>query len=141
LAECREGARTGPSCRAAQPQEHATSRVYGCIGKRGRLSTPTWKEAAIAAGDGANLLRPRLGRARRLGGVAERRSVALGFRIGVGSRGERDDRAGIRHLNEHLLFEGSYHAQEIAETFDAVGAELNAATSREHTVAVTVTNG
>jgi len=92
-------------------------------------------------GDGANLLRPRLGRARRLGGVAERRSVALGFRIGVGSRGECDDRAGIRHLNEHLLFEGSYHAQEIAETFDAVGAELNAATSREHTVAVTVTNG
>jgi predicted Zn-dependent peptidase len=64
------------------------------------------------------------------------RSVALGFWIGVGSRDERDDRAGVSHFIEHLLFKGSrqYDAQEIAETFDAMGAELNAATSREHTV-------
>ncbi|MBV8257958.1 MAG: insulinase family protein, partial [Actinobacteria bacterium] len=64
------------------------------------------------------------------------RSVALGFWIGVGSRDEKDDRAGVSHFIEHLLFKGSrqYDAQEIAETFDAMGAELNAATSREHTV-------
>lgn len=64
------------------------------------------------------------------------RSVALGFWIGVGSRDERDDRAGVSHFIEHLLFKGSrrFGAQEIAETFDAMGAELNAATSREHTV-------
>ena len=64
------------------------------------------------------------------------RSVALGFWIGAGSRDERDDRAGVSHFIEHLLFKGSrsYDAQEIAETFDAMGAELNAATSREHTV-------
>jgi predicted Zn-dependent peptidase len=68
--------------------------------------------------------------------VAGVRSVALGFWIGVGSRDERDDRAGVSHFIEHLLFKGSrsYDAQEIAETFDAMGAELNAATSREHTV-------
>jgi predicted Zn-dependent peptidase len=68
--------------------------------------------------------------------VASVRSVALGFWIGVGSRDERDDRAGVSHFIEHLLFKGSrsYDAQEIAETFDAMGAELNAATSREHTV-------
>ena len=64
------------------------------------------------------------------------RSVALGFWIGAGSRDERDDRAGVSHFIEHLLFKGSrsYDAQEIAETFDTMGAELNAATSREHTV-------
>jgi predicted Zn-dependent peptidase len=68
--------------------------------------------------------------------VAGVRSVALGFWIGVGSRDERDDRSGVSHFIEHLLFKGSrsYDAQEIAETFDAMGAELNAATSREHTV-------
>ena len=68
--------------------------------------------------------------------VAGVRSVALGFWIGVGSRDERDDRAGVSHFIEHLLFKGSrsYDAQQIAETFDAMGAELNAATSREHTV-------
>jgi predicted Zn-dependent peptidase len=64
------------------------------------------------------------------------RSVALGFWIGAGSRDERDDRAGASHFIEHLLFKGSrsYDAQQIAEIFDAMGAELNAATSREHTV-------
>jgi predicted Zn-dependent peptidase len=64
------------------------------------------------------------------------RSVSLGFWIGAGSRDERNDRAGVSHFIEHLLFKGSrsYDAQQIAETFDAMGAELNAATSREHTV-------
>ena len=69
----------------------------------------------------------------RLAGV---RSVSLGFWIDVGSRDERDDRAGVSHFIEHLLFKGSrrFDAQTIAETFDAMGAELNAATSRENTV-------
>src|SRR2546430_6533844 len=64
------------------------------------------------------------------------RSVALGFWIGAGSRDEKDDRAGVSHFIEHLLFKGSrsYSAQEIAEVFDGLGGELNAATSREHTV-------
>jgi predicted Zn-dependent peptidase len=64
------------------------------------------------------------------------RSVALGYWIGVGSRDEKDERAGVSHFLEHLLFKGSssYTAQEIAETFDGLGGELNAATSREHTV-------
>ena len=64
------------------------------------------------------------------------RSVALGFWIGAGSRDESDEAAGISHFLEHLLFKGTerFTAQEIAETFDALGGELNAATSREHTV-------
>ena len=68
--------------------------------------------------------------------VAGVRSVALGFWIGSGSRDESDAKAGLSHFIEHLLFKGSrsYGAQEIAEIFDGLGGELNAATSREHTV-------
>ena len=64
------------------------------------------------------------------------RSVALGFWIGAGSRDEPDAKAGVTHFIEHLLFKGtrSYSAQEIAEVFDEMGGELNAATSRESTV-------
>ncbi|HUF01151.1 MAG TPA: pitrilysin family protein [Gaiellaceae bacterium] len=64
------------------------------------------------------------------------RSVALGFWIGAGSRDEPNARAGVSHFIEHLLFKGSerYSAQEIAETFDELGGELNAATSRETTM-------
>jgi predicted Zn-dependent peptidase len=68
--------------------------------------------------------------------LAHVRSVAIGFWIGAGSRDETDAKAGVTHFLEHLLFKGtaSYSAQQIAETFDALGGELNAATSREHTV-------
>jgi len=64
------------------------------------------------------------------------RSVALGFWIGAGSRDETDAKAGVSHFIEHLVFKGSarYTAQQIAEIFDGLGGELNAATSREHTV-------
>jgi len=64
------------------------------------------------------------------------RSVAIGFWIGAGSRDEPEGRAGVTHFIEHLLFKGSrsYGALEIAEIFDGLGGELNAATSREHTV-------
>jgi predicted Zn-dependent peptidase len=64
------------------------------------------------------------------------RSAALGYWIGAGSRDETDAKAGVSHFIEHLLFKGtaSYTALEIAEIFDELGGELNAATSREHTV-------
>ncbi len=68
--------------------------------------------------------------------LASVRSVAIGFWIGAGSRDETDAKAGVSHFLEHLLFKGtaSYSAQQIAEIFDGLGGELNAATSREHTV-------
>lgn len=67
------------------------------------------------------------------------RSVALGYWVGVGSRDEKPARAGVSHFIEHLLFKGSarYDALEIAELFDAMGGELNAATSRDSTVLYT----
>ena len=72
----------------------------------------------------------------RLRGV---RSVALGLWIGTGSRDEPRARAGVSHFIEHLLFKGSsrYSAQGLAELFDTMGGELNAATSRETTVVYT----
>ena len=68
--------------------------------------------------------------------ISHVRSVAIGFWIRAGSRDEKPDRAGVSHFLEHLLFKGtrSYSAQEIAEIFDTLGGELNAATSCEHTV-------
>jgi predicted Zn-dependent peptidase len=67
------------------------------------------------------------------------RSVALGVWIATGSRDEPPSRAGVSHFIEHLLFKGSsrYSAQDIAELFDAMGGEINAATSRETTVVYT----
>src|SRR3954468_18031968 len=64
------------------------------------------------------------------------RSVAVGYWIGAGSRDETDPKAGVSHFIEHLLFKGSqsYTALDIAEIFDGLGGELNAATSRELTL-------
>ena len=64
------------------------------------------------------------------------RSAAVGYWIGAGSRDERPGEAGVTHFIEHLLFKGTerFSAFEIAEIFDGLGGELNAATSREHTL-------
>jgi predicted Zn-dependent peptidase len=64
------------------------------------------------------------------------RSVAVGFWIGAGSRDENTEQAGVTHFIEHLLFKGTerYSALDIAEIFDGLGGELNATTSREHTL-------
>jgi predicted Zn-dependent peptidase len=64
------------------------------------------------------------------------RSVCLGFWIPAGSRDESGGLAGATHFIEHLLFKGSrsHSAEEIAQIFDTMGGELNAATSREYVV-------
>jgi predicted Zn-dependent peptidase len=64
------------------------------------------------------------------------RSVCLGFWIPAGSRDEPGTLEGATHFLEHLLFKGSskYTAEEIAQTFDTLGGELNASTSREYVV-------
>jgi predicted Zn-dependent peptidase len=67
------------------------------------------------------------------------RSAALGLWIGAGSRDEPPAKAGVSHFIEHLLFKGTerFDAFRIAELFDAMGGELNAATSRETTIVYT----
>jgi predicted Zn-dependent peptidase len=68
--------------------------------------------------------------------VSSVRSVAIGMWIGAGSRDEQHGEEGVSHLIEHLLFKGSgkYSAMEIAQVFDGLGGELNAATAKEYTV-------
>jgi predicted Zn-dependent peptidase len=63
------------------------------------------------------------------------RSAAVGFWVNCGSRDERGPVAGASHFLEHLLFKGTRRrsAQDIAETMDAVGGDLNAFTSKEYT--------
>ncbi|MFH5822518.1 M16 family metallopeptidase [Georgenia sp. AZ-5] len=63
------------------------------------------------------------------------RSTAVGAWVAVGSRDETDGHHGSTHFLEHLLFKGttSRSALDIAEAFDAVGGEANAATGKEHT--------
>ena len=62
-------------------------------------------------------------------------SAALGVWIGAGSRDELPDEHGISHLLEHMAFKGTKrrNARQIAETIEAVGGDLNAATSVEST--------
>ena len=62
-------------------------------------------------------------------------SASLGMWVAVGSRDEGPGEGGISHFLEHLLFKGTHvrSSFDIAEAFDAVGAESNAATTKEAT--------
>jgi predicted Zn-dependent peptidase len=63
------------------------------------------------------------------------RSVSLGFWVGTGSVDEPADIAGASHFLEHLLFKGTAgrSARDIAEVVDALGGDMNAFTTKEHT--------
>jgi predicted Zn-dependent peptidase len=62
-------------------------------------------------------------------------TAALGAWVGSGSRNEQPDEHGISHLLEHMAFKGTSRrtARQIAEEIEAVGGDLNAATSIETT--------
>lgn len=63
------------------------------------------------------------------------RSASVGLWVNVGSRDEGPTVAGAAHFLEHLLFKStpSRTSVQIAQAVDAVGGELNAFTSKEHT--------
>ena len=63
-------------------------------------------------------------------------TVSVGLYADVGSRHERQRENGLAHLFEHMVFKGAggRSARAIAEAIEDVGADLNAATSREGTV-------
>ncbi|PKQ28238.1 MAG: peptidase M16 [Candidatus Anoxymicrobium japonicum] len=67
--------------------------------------------------------------------MSEVKSISLGVWIDSGSRDESLDEQGLSHFLEHMLFKGTprLSALEIAEAFDCIGADINAATGREHT--------
>ncbi|MGN6460582.1 MAG: M16 family metallopeptidase [Pseudolabrys sp.] len=62
-------------------------------------------------------------------------TASLGVWIGAGSRNELPQEHGIAHMLEHMAFKGTKrrNARQIAEEIEAVGGDLNAATSVEST--------
>ena len=62
-------------------------------------------------------------------------TVSLGVWVAAGARHEAVGQHGISHLLEHMAFKGTKRrtASDIAEEIEAVGGELNAATSLETT--------
>jgi predicted Zn-dependent peptidase len=64
-------------------------------------------------------------------------SVSVCFFVGVGSRYESKDTAGVSHFIEHLVFRGTDKrptAREISEAIEGVGGIINGGTDRETTV-------
>ena len=63
------------------------------------------------------------------------RSVAVGVWVDTGSRVEPEERGGISHLIEHLVFKGTAtrSAEAIARAIDSVGGHMDAFTAKEHT--------
>lgn len=64
------------------------------------------------------------------------KSLTVFAMVGTGSRFESDQRLGISHFLEHMVFKGTKNyptARELAGAVDEVGAEFNAFTSKEYT--------
>ena len=62
------------------------------------------------------------------------RSVTIGVWLMRGSRHERDERSGIAHFVEHMLFKGTEErtAEDIAQAIDSIGGQLDAFTAKEY---------
>jgi len=63
------------------------------------------------------------------------KSVSLGVWVLTGTRDEAEQDIGLSHFLEHLVFKGTKtrNAYQIAKSLEALGGELNAYTTREHT--------
>src|SRR5918992_1029788 len=62
------------------------------------------------------------------------RSVTIGVWLMRGSRHESEDRGGIAHFVEHMLFKGTdtRSAEDIAQAIDSIGGQLDAFTAKEY---------
>ncbi len=62
------------------------------------------------------------------------RSVTIGVWLTRGSRHETDERGGIAHFVEHMLFKGTdtRSAEDIAQAIDSIGGQLDAFTAKEY---------
>ena len=63
------------------------------------------------------------------------RSASLGLWVGTGSRHEKAGEGGAAHFIEHMAFKGTARrtAQQLAQEMDAIGGQINAYTTKEHT--------
>lgn len=65
------------------------------------------------------------------------RSVSISAYVGVGSRYEADDRAGVSHFVEHMVFKGTERRPDpvnISAQIESTGGMINAGTEQELTV-------
>jgi predicted Zn-dependent peptidase len=62
------------------------------------------------------------------------RSVTIGVWLMRGSRHESDDRSGIAHFVEHMLFKGTDRrsAEDLAQAIDSIGGQVDAFTAKEY---------
>lgn len=62
-------------------------------------------------------------------------SVSMGIWVKAGAVYENNEKAGISHLIEHMMFKGTEtrNARELAEGMDRIGAQMNAFTGKELT--------
>jgi predicted Zn-dependent peptidase len=62
------------------------------------------------------------------------RSVSIGVWLARGSRHEPQERGGIAHFVEHMLFKGTgtRSAEDIAQAIDSVGGQMDAFTAKEY---------
>ena len=62
------------------------------------------------------------------------RSITIGVWLMRGSRHESDERSGIAHFVEHMLFKGTdtRSAEDIAQAIDSIGGQLDAFTAKEY---------
>jgi predicted Zn-dependent peptidase len=92
---------------------------------------------AERSGTGESLKRTELGSGLRVlsENMPGASSISLGVWVDTGSRDEDPNEHGLSHFMEHMLFKGTsqINARGIAEAFDFMGADINAATGREHT--------
>jgi predicted Zn-dependent peptidase len=102
---------------------------------RGRTTPATGASSRHLTGDGHRLTQLDSGVRVVTEAMPSVRSIALGFWVGVGSRDESHEQAGISHFLEHLLFKGTdrFSSAEIDQIFDGMGAEANAGTGKETT--------
>lgn len=63
-------------------------------------------------------------------------SVTMGIIVGAGSSNETDAEDGISHFIEHMQFKGTTtrNAFEVSDSFDRIGAQVNAYTGKDATV-------
>ncbi len=69
--------------------------------------------------------------------MPERRSAAVAFMFGVGSRYEVGASAGLSHFIEHVVFKGGGRfptARAVSEAIESVGGSINASTDKEATI-------
>ena len=64
------------------------------------------------------------------------RSIAIGVMVDTGLRDEPEDKQGIAHMAEHLIFQGtsSRNSQQIARMMDEAGGQMGGFTSRDYTM-------